>query len=122
MGQSLAYKLFDAVAHYQYSVANVIGVQTPGNLRYFERWQEQAGPCLQVLTNWLGPPELRRCQIPIDQTLLAGRKIFVYAGNMGLAQGMNRIMELAVQLQARTEVGFVFVGQGSDAHLLKVLS
>lgn len=119
MGRGLPYRVFDVVARYQYSVADVIGVQTPGNLGYFERWQAQSGRRLQVLPNWLGAPAQRRCPIRIDQTSLAGRKIFVYAGNMGVAQGMDRVMELVVQLQARTDVGFVFVGRGSDAQRLK---
>ena len=33
MGRGLPYRFFDAVARYQYSVADVIGVQTPGNRR-----------------------------------------------------------------------------------------
>ncbi len=119
MGRGLPYRVFDAVARYQYSVADVIGVQTPGNLGYFERWQAQADRRLQVLPNWLGAPAQRRCPIRIDQTSLAGREIFVYAGNMGVAQGMDRVMELVVQLQTRTDVGFVFVGRGSDAQRLK---
>ena len=122
MGRGLPYRVFDAVARYQYSVADVIGVQTPGNLGYFERWQAQAGRHLQVLPNWLGAPAQRRCPIRIDQTSLAGRKIFVYAGNMGVAQGMDRVMELGEQLQTRTDVGFVLVGRGSDAQRLKALA
>ncbi len=119
MGRGLPYMVFGAVARYQYSVADVIGVQTPGNLRYFEHWEAKGGRRLQVLPNWLGAPARRRCPIRIDQTSLAGRKIFVYAGNMGVAQGMDTIMELVVQLHARTDVGFVFVGRGSDAPRLK---
>ena len=119
MGRGLPYRVFDAVARHQYSLADVIGVQTPGNLGYFDRWQAQAGRRLQVLPNWLGAPAQRRCPIRIEQTPLAGLKIFVYAGNMGVAQGMGRVMELVVQLQPRTDVGFVFVGRGSDAQRLK---
>ena len=32
MGRGLPYRFFDAIARYQYSVADIIGVQTPGNL------------------------------------------------------------------------------------------
>lgn len=120
MGRGLPFMFFKAVANYQYSVADVIGVQTSGNLAYFKRWQAQTGRRLQILPNWLGAPAQRRCSIRIDQTPLAGRKIFVYAGNMGVAQGMDRIMELVVQLQARTDMGFMFVGRGSDAQRLRV--
>jgi hypothetical protein len=119
MGRGMPYRVFDAVARYQYSVADGSGVQTPGNLAYFDRWQAPLGRRLEVLPNWLGAPAAKRCSIRLDQTPLAGRKIFVYAGNMGVAQGMDRVMELVVQLQARTDVGFVFVGRGNDAQRLK---
>lgn len=119
MGRGLTYRFFDAVARYQYSVADVIGVQTPGNRRYFEPWLAQPGRHLEVLQNWLGKPSQMRCSIRVDQTALAGRKVFVYAGNMGVAQGMDILLDLAEKLRSRPAVGFLFVGRGSDAARLK---
>ena len=119
MGRGLPYRFFDAVARYQYSVADMIGVQTPGNLAYFEKWRQQPGRTLEVLQNWLGEPAKKPCAIRVDATLLAGRKVFVYAGNMGVAQGMDRVLDLAERLLHRPDVGFLFVGRGSDADRLK---
>ena len=119
MGRGLPYRFFDAVARYQYSVANVIGVQTPGNRGYFDKWRQQPGRQLEVLPNWLDKPALARCPIRVNETSLAGRKVFVYAGNMGIAQGMDILLGLAEQLRGRTDVGFLFVGRGSDAARLK---
>ena len=119
MGRGLPYRFFDAVARYQYSVADVIGVQTPGNLAYFEKWRQLPGRTLEVLQNWLGEPAKKPCAIRVDATLLAGRKVFVYAGNMGVAQGMDRVLDLAERLLHRPDVGFLFVGRGSDAARLK---
>lgn len=119
MGRGLPYLFFDAVARYQYSVADVIGVQTPGNRAYFDRWQQHPGRTLEVLTNWLDKPAQACCPIRVSKTQLAGRKIFVYAGNMGVAQGMDILLDLAKQLRSRTDVGFMFVGRGSDATRLK---
>lgn len=115
----LPYRFFDAVARYQYSVANVIGVQTPGNLGYFERWCQQPNRSLEVLQNWLDKPAQVRCSIRVDETSLAGRKVLVYAGNMGVAQGMDILLDLAEKLSSRSDVGFLFVGRGSDAARLK---
>lgn len=115
----LPYRFFDAVASYQYSVADVIGVQTPGNRRYFEPWLAHPGRHLEVLQNWLNKPSQMRCSIRVDQTVLAGRKVFVYAGNMGVAQGMDILLDLASKLCSRPEVGFLFVGRGSDVARLK---
>jgi glycosyltransferase involved in cell wall biosynthesis len=119
MGRGLPYFFFDAVARYQYSVADVIGVQTPGNQRYFDRWMGQPGRELEVLQNWLDKPAKSRCSIRVDETVLAGRKVFVYAGNMGVAQGMDILLDLAERLRSRPDVGFLFVGRGSDSARLK---
>lgn len=115
MGRGLPYLFFDAVARYQYSVADVIGVQTSGNLVYFDRWRQQPGRKLEVLENWLGQPANIPCSIHVNETNLAGRKILVYAGNMGVAQGMDIFMDLAERFKHRQDVGFLFVGRGSDA-------
>jgi len=119
IGRGLPYRLLDAVARYQYSVADIIGVQTPGNRRYFARWLSETGRRLEVLQNWLDKPAVARCSVRVDETSLADRMVFVYAGNMGVAQGMDILLELANRLRGRSDVGFLFVGRGSDAARLK---
>jgi glycosyltransferase involved in cell wall biosynthesis len=118
MGRGLPYKFFDAVAQYQYGVADVIGVQTSGNLAYFSRWCQAPGRVLEVLQNWLGTASQIRCTIRVKDTSLVGRKIFVYAGNMGVAQGMDILLDLADKFRPRSDVGFIFVGRGSDSRRL----
>lgn len=119
MGRGLPYRFFDAIARYQYSVADIIGVQTPGNLSYFDRWRHKPGRKLEVLQNWLDKPAQLSCTIRVDETRLAKRKLFVYAGNMGVAQGMDILLDLAEKLIHRDDVGFLFVGRGSEALRLK---
>ena len=119
MGRGLPYRFFDAVARYQYSIADVIGVQTPGNQAYFEPWRRQPGRVLEILQNWLDKPATVRCSIRVSETSLARRKVFVYAGNMGVAQGMDILLDLAQKLQYRKDVGFLFVGRGSDSARMK---
>jgi glycosyltransferase involved in cell wall biosynthesis len=50
----------------------------------------------------------------MDQTILAGRKIFIYAGNMGIAQGTQTLIDLAEIFKDQLDVGFLLVGRGSD--------
>ena len=121
MSRRLIYRFFKAVANYQYSVADVIGVQTSGNLQYFEGWQRRSGRELEVLQNWLDNPSPVPCSIDVDNTSLAGRKIFVYAGNMGVAQGMDIILELADRFSSRNDVGFLLVGRGSEVSRLTAM-
>ena len=119
MDKGLPYLFFRAIANYQYSVANVIGIQTPGNSVYFEQWQSQPGRRLEVLQNWLSDAPPGKCPIRIENTALAGRRIFVYAGNMGIAQGMNHILAFVHAMQDQADAGFVFVGRGSDSLRLR---
>jgi glycosyltransferase involved in cell wall biosynthesis len=119
MSKGLPYWVFKAVASYQYSVADIIGVQTPGNLAYFENAEGKSRQGVEVLHNWLAPAANVGSTIKVSETSLAGRKIFVYAGNMGIAQGMDILLDLAARLRPRDDVGFLFVGRGSDAKRLQ---
>ncbi|WP_152207611.1 glycosyltransferase family 4 protein [Marinobacter changyiensis] len=118
MGRGLPYRFFRAVANYQYSVADVIGIQTPGNAVYFDEWRKDESRKLEVLQNWLADAPAGHCSIDVAKTVLAGRKVFVYAGNMGVAQGMDILLDLAESLGDRQDIGFLFVGRGSDVQKL----
>lgn len=118
MGRGLPYLFFKAVADYQYSVADMIGVQSPGNLAYFNGASNQSKQRIEVLQNWLEDMPADGCSINLAKTMLAGRKVFVYAGNMGVAQGMDILLDLADRLQSRKDIGFLFVGRGRDAKRL----
>lgn len=119
LGRGLPYRFFKAIERYQYSVANVIGVQTPANVPYFQAWALQPGRRIEVLQNWLAEAADVGCSISVADGPLAGRTIFVYAGNMGVAQGMGILIDLAERLRGRRDIGFLFVGRGSDARLIR---
>jgi len=110
-----AYHFFKTIERGQYSVADTIGVQTAANLAYMHEWAKQPGRRLEVLQNWLSAAPNTGCRIVVAESKLAGRKIFVYAGNMGIAQGMDVFLELAARMRNRKDIGFLFVGRGSDA-------
>ena len=118
MGRGLPYRFFKAVAGYQNGVADIIGVQTPANLAHFADWANGPGRRLEVLQNWLAVAPAAGCSIQVKDTSLAGRKLFVYAGNMGVAQGMDILLSLAERLRERRDLGFLFVGRGSEARRL----
>jgi len=115
----LIHYFFSLIARYQYSVADTIGVQSSGNKIYFKSWVDRYERKLEVLPNWLGRPGAAHCYIQVQKTALAGRKLLVYAGNMGVAQGMDIILDLAEKLRDRKDIGFLMVGRGSDSPRLK---
>lgn len=119
MRKGLAYAIFKAIAWRQYLAADVIGVQSEGNLSYFKKWRRLGKERnLEVLSNWLGAVGVDPCPIRIDRTSLSGRTILVYAGNLGVAQGVDIFFDLAERLRARSDIGFVFVGRGSEVERL----
>ena len=99
-----------------------IGVQTPSNLPYMAAWSGKGGRTLEVLQNWLAPAPDVGSSIQVATTPLAGRKLFVYIGNMGIAQGMDIFIDLATQLKPRADLGFLFVGRGSDVPRLGAMA
>lgn len=113
-----AYHFFKMIERMQYSVADTVGVQTHANLAYLSQWAKRPGRRLEVLQNWLSDAPDIGCCIAPARSKLAGRKIFVYAGNMGIAQGVDVLVELAVRMRDRQDIGFLFVGRGSDANRL----
>ena len=119
LGRGLPYRFFKAVERYQYSVADVIGVQTPPNLPYFSRAGLKPSQRVEVLQNWLAHAPNVGCSISVANSALDTRTFFVYAGNTGVAQGMGILIDLAERLCNRDDIGFLFVGRGSDAKVLR---
>jgi glycosyltransferase involved in cell wall biosynthesis len=109
-----AYFFFKTVAQFQYAIADTIGVQSPSNLVYLTTWAKRPTRRLEVLWNWLAQAQDVGTSICIDETILAGRRIFVYAGNMGVAQKVDIFVDLAESLRHREDIGFLFVGRGTD--------
>ena len=118
MRRGPVYWFFRMIAAGQYRAADVIGVQSPGNLAYFAG-RYSGRQRLEVLVNWLAAPTAEPCSIDIQSTPLAGRHIAIYAGNMGIAQGVDAIIAMAEAMDYRQDVGFLLVGRGSEVGRLK---
>ena len=123
MKKGIVYYLFKLVAKYQYSVANTIGIQTESNKEYFLEWlNKNKNRKLEVLNNWLAEPIIQKSSVQIKNTVLNNKKIFVYIGNMGVAQDMPILIDLAETFKSDDEIGFLFVGRGTMVPKLKKLS
>jgi len=123
MRRGIPYWFFKWIERNQYQVADTIGVQTHANLPYLSEWANKPARKLEVLQNWLSEAKVAECSIDISNSKLSNRKIFVYTGNMGVAQGMEVFIDLAVKLRNRSDIGFLFVGRGSEAaHFMEIVS
>ena len=117
----LVYRYFKRVERGQYAAADVIGVQTPANAPLVEA-DAPAGARIEVLNNWMAEPLPAPTSFALSQGPLAGRTVFAYTGNMGAAQGMDALLDLAVALRDRRDIGFLFVGRGSELPRLREMA
>lgn len=121
--KGMVYRFLKLMESYQYSVADTIGVQTQGNLTYFfNKFKLTSQQKIEVLQNWLGKIGCEESHIKLSDTPLRNRKIFIYAGNMGVAQGVDVFIELAITIKRRSDLGFIFVGRGSELQKLKKIA
>lgn len=116
------YRFFKRVERQQHDAADVIGVQSPSNLECIAQLRNAPHVRLEVLWNWLSPASATPCRIDLSQTPLAGRTIIAYTGNMGVAQNLDVLLDLAKRLRTRRDIGFLLVGRGSDVPHLRALA
>jgi O26-antigen biosynthesis N-acetyl-L-fucosamine transferase len=113
--RGLAYRFFRRMETYQYDIADLIAVQSPGNLEYFARAFPEKQFRLKVLHNWtlLNEPDLPYTNYRV-RLHLENNFVFVYGGNIGVAQDIDNLCRLAARLAPRTNIHFVLTGSGSE--------
>lgn len=117
--KGLVYRFFRRKESEQYAVADVIAVQSPANLEYFARAFPERQFQLEILYNWarVQEPDLVPTNYRAELGLQA-KVVFFYGGNIGLAQDIDNIVRLAVNLAHHNHIYFLLVGEGSEvAHL-----
>ena len=104
----------------QYAAADVIGVQSPANLRYFAEHGWDRRYRLEVLYNWmrLQQPDVPRTD-DRQRLGLAGKVVFFYGGNLGVAQDVGNLLRLARGLEREPSAHVLLVGDGSEVPRLR---
>lgn len=106
------------VAKFQYYLADTIGVQTKGNLDYFNQ-RLRNNKNVQVLENWLSQKDYSEKILDFKDINFYKNKVFIYSGNMGVAQHMNILILLAKELKQHRDISFLLIGNGSEKEALK---
>lgn len=112
---SPVYALFRFFENYQYKLADSIGIQSKGDYDHFESYKKKIKRKVHVLDNWRAKPVIEKTKINIVNTILRNRKIFIYSGNVGLAQNFPLFLESVKTLQNNEKIGFLIIGSGSEA-------
>jgi len=117
--KGLVYSFFRQKEFEQYDAADFIGVQSPANLEYFAEQSPQGRYRVEVLYNWTTLDEGSLPPSGYGRELgLQGKTVFVYGGNMGIAQDMDNILRLAIRLVDHPNIYFLLVGEGSEVSRL----
>jgi O26-antigen biosynthesis N-acetyl-L-fucosamine transferase len=118
--KGLVYNYLKWKERLHHEAADIIGVQSPANLLYFRENGLDKTYHLEVLYNWTTLEE--KSILPgahRDRLGLQGKVVFFYGGNIGIAQDMDNIVRLAVNLQNEPNAYFLLVGEGSEVPRLR---
>jgi glycosyltransferase involved in cell wall biosynthesis len=125
MKKGPSYYLLKWFEKYQYCLADIIGVQSPGNQKYIEKLQLPNLKKLEVLPNWMPSISTSHsslasddAQTNLERTILCGKKVLIYAGNLGEAQGIENFAQTMLALKDRMDLGFLIIGRGSKKEWL----
>ena len=117
------YNFFNIFFLLQFIVADVVGIQSKGNKKFIPKNILFKKINIKLLRNWYSPISAKyKSKIDLKKTILKSKKVFVYAGNIGLAQNIENIIYLAEKLQNETDIGFLFVGRGSRYEFIRNLA
>ncbi len=121
--KGMAYLYFRFKELQQYQVADIIGVQSPANLQYFNEKLRSKIKCIEVLYNWTLIDENKSYSTSSHRSSLGleDKVVFFYGGNIGVAQDMDNIIRLAHRLREEESVYFLLVGEGSETERLKAI-
>jgi O26-antigen biosynthesis N-acetyl-L-fucosamine transferase len=116
--KSPVYLYFKFFERLNYRNADTIGVMSPSNLKLFQNRQKNISK-FEVLYNWSTVPEISEPSDRFRKELnLEGKIVLFYGGNIGHAQKMIYLVELAKQFKNNQQVHFLFVGKGDEVELI----
>ncbi|MSO20745.1 MAG: glycosyltransferase WbuB [Acidobacteria bacterium] len=120
--KGLAWRFLRAKELEQYRAADIIGVQSPANLDYFAAAFPHIQLRTELLYNWTA---LQETDLPATsyrkQWGLENKIVFLYGGNIGVAQDMDNIIRLAENLSAEKHIHFLLIGSGSEEERVQQL-
>ena len=116
----LIYQIFNMFFLLQCYFSDIIGVQSEGNKKFIPNKIFLKKNKIEVLHNWYKSSYARKkSKINLSQTVLRNKKVFVHAGNIGLAQGFEILLYLAEEVKKNNDIGFLFIGRGSKFEIMK---
>lgn len=117
---NVLYKILDGYQNKMYQKSDKITTITNGFKKYLEA-KGVPSHKICVISNWAGFRDLKIVPRNIDfgtQEGLNGKFNIVYAGNIGIAQGVGVILQAAQILKNTPALQFIVIGNGSEKETL----
>lgn len=110
------FRLFERI---NYNSADKIGIQSPANIREFQKYHGMKYK-IELLYNWASDIPQTTENYPYRKKLgIENKTVFFYGGNIGHAQDMENILKLAKGLLRYQDAHFVLIGAGDEVELVK---
>lgn len=105
-----------------YSVADLIALQSKANLAWFMQ-NRRTSAKLTVLYNWVNPekPDVENAAIEklYEEHSLKNKTIFLYGGNLGEAQDTKQLIYLAEDLKSYNNAHVLLIGSGDEFDMIQ---
>jgi glycosyltransferase involved in cell wall biosynthesis len=105
------------VAFFQYQQSHRILIQSPGNTVYFED-DKKLLEKVEYFPNWLNSTPAAINQYDLFGHLPKKKKIIIYSGSLGIAQGYKVAEYLINFCSSSKDYGILFVGKGKNFNRL----
>lgn len=110
----LIYEILEFYVKMQFLAADIIGVQSKGNLKFVQKKIFFKSNKVTVLNNWLSQTKIDKCKLNLLNSKFKRKRIVIYSGNMGISQGMETLIGLANSMRNNTDIVFLFIGRGTE--------
>ena len=121
--EGIKHKILRAFENLQYRTADTIAIQTEGNISYFDDIPNTSKK-IKILRTWYDSSS-SEIYLPesICNAIPKNKKILLYAGNLGIAQDQELLLETIKKMQDQKEFVFLLLGlKDKDKHNVKKYS
>jgi glycosyltransferase involved in cell wall biosynthesis len=120
---SIIFNFFRKKEKKLYQLADAIGCMSPKNIEFVRNHNPEVNLSkLHLLPNWTNVTEYgvigRDIKLKYN---LDNKFIAVFAGNFGIPQKMEFLIEVAELIRERKEILFLFVGDGTEKNMIRKL-
>lgn len=111
-----AIRFFEAIEKFAYKSADIITFHSDGGRKFLIEKKSVPESKIVTLENWIDLVEYGK---PVKKDFreiygLRGKKVFLFAGIMGPAQGLEFLMEVANMTKDLKDICFLLVGDGME--------